>query len=59
MAFNPVAKNNKNKGGAFKTKDREGKSYISQKIKKELEEIDEKWIEEEINDTVSKRNESD
>lgn len=45
---NPVAKNNKNKGGPFNIKDKEGKSYIKHKIQKELEELDEKWIEEEI-----------
>ena len=50
MAYNPVAKNNKHKGGPFKNKDKEGKSYISQKIKKELDELDEEWIEDELID---------
>lgn len=47
---NPVAKNNKHRGGPFKKKDKEGKSYVTQKVKKELEETDEEWIEEEINE---------
>jgi len=45
---NPVAKNNKHRGGPFNRKDKEGKSYVNQKIKKELDELDEEWIEDEL-----------
>jgi len=45
---NPVAKNNKHRGGAFKPVDRDAKHYVNKKIRKELDELDEKWIEEEI-----------
>lgn len=47
---NPVAKNNKHRGGPFTHKDKEGRSYAKKKINKELEELDEKWIKEEIKD---------
>ena len=47
---NPVAKNNRGKGGPFKHKDKDGKSYVSQKIKKELDELDQEWIEDELID---------
>ena len=50
MGHNPVAKNNKNRGGPFKTKDRDAKAYVNRKIKKELEELDDRWVDEEIND---------
>ncbi len=47
---NPVARNNKHRGGPFNIKDKEGRSYRSQKIKKEVDELDEKYIKEEIDD---------
>ncbi|MGI0010141.1 MAG: hypothetical protein ACREAE_01930 [Nitrosopumilaceae archaeon] len=47
---NPVARNNKHKGGPFKKKDKDAKAYVNQKIKKELDKLDDKWIDEEINE---------
>lgn len=54
MKGNPVAKNMRRGGGPFKTKDKEGKSYRTLKIKKELEEIDKKYIEEELKEFEEK-----
>lgn len=42
---NPVAKNNRHRGGPFKKKDKESRSYRNQKIEKELAQLDRKWIE--------------
>jgi hypothetical protein len=56
--FNPVAKNNKGKGGPFKDKNKDGRSYRNQKIKKELEELDRKYIETEVDEYKTDRDDS-
>ena len=47
---NPVAKNNKRRGGPFKDKDKDGRSYRNEKIKKEIDQLDKKYIETEIDE---------
>lgn len=48
MTRNPVAKNNRHRGGPFKNKDKEGRSYRQQKIQKEVDLLDKRYIEEEL-----------
>lgn len=44
------------KGGPHKSKDKEGRGYVTEKIRKELEELDEKYIEEELEEYEKKKN---
>lgn len=46
---NPTFKFKGRKGGPMRTKEeKEAKAYKSKKLKKEIEEADERWIEEEL-----------
>lgn len=47
---NPVAKNMRGKGGPFKDRKTDGRSFKKQKIKKELDQTDEEWINDELTD---------
>lgn len=46
---NPVFKHMRHKGGGpHNSKDKEARGYVTEKIKKELDEIDKLWIEDEL-----------
>ena len=49
MTRNPVFKYMRGKNGPHKTQEeKEAKSYKSKKLKKEIEEADERWIQDEL-----------
>jgi hypothetical protein len=55
---NPVAKNMRGKSGPFKDKDTDGRAYKKKKIRKEVDEFDEKYIKEEVDEYSPQRDHS-